>query len=150
MRIFFNAETVDAEFRREVVLRARNLNFSYREKICHFSRFVRNKRFKPIKRLPIADSANIFLVDRYSKKSAVLYKNFIEIAVNYFTEACLTDFTKSVNIISNDNEPRIAGIMYISSYLTAPNQFPKTGEPSQAPIQPKITLEMNELKPGLT
>jgi len=43
----------------------------------------------------------------------------------------------------------MAGIIYIFSYTKPLNQHPKTGEPSQAPIQPKITFEINEIKPGL-
>jgi len=30
------------------------------------------------------------------------------------------------------------------------NQFPKTGKPNHEPVHPKITFEINELKPGLT
>jgi len=69
---------------------------------------------------------------------------------DYSFEAALTDLTKSIDRIKNANEPRIAGIIYTSSYFTPSNQYPNTGEPSQAPIHPNITLEMNEFQPGLT
>jgi hypothetical protein len=60
----------------------------------------------------------------------------------------LTVRTKSTIIINNAKDPRMAGIIYIFSYTKPPNQYPKTGEPSQAPIHPKITFETNESIPG--
>jgi len=70
-------------------------------------------------------------------------------AYGFSAEALLTVSTKSTIIINNANEPRMAGIIYIFSYTNQPNQFPKTGEPSQTPIHPKIIFETNETIPGL-
>lgn len=70
-------------------------------------------------------------------------------AYSYFCVELLTVSTKSTIIINNAKEPRIAGIIHIFSYTKPANQYPKTDEPSQAPIHPKITFETNETKPGL-
>jgi hypothetical protein len=53
-------------------------------------------------------------------------------------------------MIKNDKEPRIVWIIYTSSNCTPTNQLPKTGKPNHEPVHPKITFEINELKPGLT
>ena len=80
----------------------------------------------------------------------MLCESFNYLTAYFFSSVqLLAVSTKSTIIINNAKEPRMAGIIYIFSYTQPANQFPKTEEPSQAPIHPKITFETNETKPGL-
>ena len=80
----------------------------------------------------------------------MLCESFNYLAAYVFSAVeLLTVSTKSTIITDSAKEPRMAGIIYIFSYTKPPNQYPKTGEPNQAPIHPKITFEANETMPGL-